>query len=256
MTLEEYINNPLGIKIAANMREMYRSKYTSKFDAVLVRENGKLNYKLFKSKDKFYIFIKIPSEVVPDFYYDVVIEFYPSDKGFDSFKSLEKYNIRVFSNDPSFVFTYAHAFKSHDMFIKELSGKMSSEALRKKAKERNPENSIGYVKSIYFAYLYMQSHGLFAKIKYNLAEKIDFKSLMKEIDDADKKISDRQSEAEKLNPKKKEQERKERRLIGGGFSNTQDSTHNLFTRTTNRVSSIKKVNSVKRTRYSNSLKRK
>ena len=75
--------------------------------------------------NNFYVYFKIPSEVIENFYYDVVIEFVPANELVKNDNSLSKYNIRFYSNDPSFVYTFAHAMKSNNMFINDLSSKMS-----------------------------------------------------------------------------------------------------------------------------------
>lgn len=194
MTLEEYINNPMGSAVIANQREMYKVYYTQKYDVLMVRENGKMVYKLYKAKkdDVYAIHLKIPSESIPDFYYDVVIEF--TSKTGNKFTSLEKYNIRVYSNDPSFVYTFAYAFNKDKMFITELSDKMSKEALKTQAKERNPKALIGYVKTLYFAYIFMKRSGVINKLRFAGAEELNYKKLSKEIMGADEKISLRQEE--------------------------------------------------------------
>ena len=57
MTFDEYINNPMGIKSAViSNREMYRKMYTEKFDKVMVREVGKMDYQLSKSNSKYYCY--------------------------------------------------------------------------------------------------------------------------------------------------------------------------------------------------------
>ena len=59
MTFDEYINNPMGIKSAViSNREMYRKMYTEKFDKVMVREVGKMDYQLSKSNSKYYCYLK------------------------------------------------------------------------------------------------------------------------------------------------------------------------------------------------------
>lgn len=237
MTFEEYINNPMGSSILANSREMYRALYTKKFDTVMVRENGKMDYKLYKSKDKFYIYLKIPSEVVEKFYYDVVIEFSPSGKGFDTFKTLDKYKVRFFSNDPSFVFTFAHSFKQNDLFITELSSKMDKYALKHKAEIRNPKDEVSYVKSLYFAFLYTKNRGLLSKIQFATAPKIDFKELAKEIIDADIKIEQRQELGAKPKRERKPVEKKTDRSILGNIGN--HINHIGFTKTTNKIGTSK-----------------
>lgn len=238
MTLEEYINNPMGSSVVANQREMYKAYYTKKYDALMVRENGKIEYKLYKSKkeDTYVVYLKIPSEAVADFYYDVVIEF--KSKNASKLSNLEKYDIRVFSNDPSFVFTFAYAFNKDKMFITELSSKMSKKALTDKAKEKNPQALIGYVKSLYFAYLYMKKVGLVSKLRYAGAEELNYNKLSKEIIHVDEKISLREEEQEKKKRKKKNETHKN--------TVTKSLLNNPFVKTanvikTNTISNVNKI---------------
>lgn len=188
MTFDEYIKNPMKSSVMAGSREMYRSLYVQKYDALMVRENGDIKYKLYKSKNKYYIHIKIPSESVEEFYYDIVIEFSSKKPG----TSLMQYDVRFFSNDPSFVYTFAYSFNKNKMFITELASVMSKEALTKKPDEKNPKLEIGYVKTLYFAYLFMYQRGLLTTLRYTSAEKIDFKGLASIITPADEKINERQ----------------------------------------------------------------
>ena len=196
MTYDQYIQNPMGIANAViSNRNMYRELYMGKLDKILVREMGKLDYTLYKSGKKYYVYIKIPSEVIEKFYYDVVIEFSePKDKSLiDS--SLKNYNVKFYSNDPSFVYTFAHAFIKNKMFIDELKDVMSKEAIQKVAVEKNPSNQVGYVKSLYFAYLYLKRENVFNKNKFLVAKEINWKRLQKEITPADLKIAQRQDAA-------------------------------------------------------------
>lgn len=195
MTFNDYIQNPMGKKNAVfSQREMFRTMYANKLDVIMVREKGKIEYIQFvdKKKDKYYIYFKIPSEVIKDFYYDVVVEFYAHDPVLKGVNNLKGYSVRFFSNDPAFVFTFAHAFITNDAFIKELTPKMSKQAVQKVATEKNPKDEMGYVKSIFFAFLYMNQKGLFNKITFLDAKQIDFKNLMKSIMHADQKIALRQ----------------------------------------------------------------
>ena len=78
-SFKEYISNPLGNKNTVfSSREMYRNMYTEKFNILMVRENSKINYKLYKDAKNFYIHLNIPSEKVKKFYYDVFIRFIPT----------------------------------------------------------------------------------------------------------------------------------------------------------------------------------
>lgn len=208
MTLEEYILNPMGKSnavLSAAAREAQRKIYSSKFNNILLRENGKIDYFLYKGKGAvYYVHVKIPSEVVKNFYYDVVLKFTGSDKLVANSSGLDKYEVQFYSNDPAFVYTYAYVFRKKGLFIPELAPKMSKKALKTPAHEKNPENMVGYVKSLYFAYLFMKQRGLFSKIKFVSAPDINIKSLLSNIEDADSKIEKRQELGEKVSKRKKE----------------------------------------------------
>ena len=214
MTFDEYISNPMGRKNAVfSGREMFRTMYREKLDAILVREVGKVKYKLFTSNNgKYYVHFKIPSEPIKEFYYDTVIEFYTDQHGVEISSNLKKYYVKFYSNDPSFVFTFAHAMKANDMLIKDLEPKMSKQALKNIAEEKNPKDEVGYVKSIFFAYLLMQQYNLFDKSMFKLyGEKYSKSKLLDDVEHADKKIEDRIEEGNKLSKDKKVQKQKERR---------------------------------------------
>lgn len=206
-TYKDYIQNPMGSKnYVVSHKDMYRKMYSDKWDKIKLRENGKITYTQMITKSDFYVYIKIPSEVVPKFYYDVVIRFFPKkgDNVVSMEPTLNNYCVQFFSNDPSFVFTFAHAFKKNNLFIDDLTPKMSKEALKNVAKERNPQDQIGYVKSLYFAYLELEALGLFKKSSYNpLTMKYDKKKLLSYIMNADEKIADRQLQGQKQAQKEK-----------------------------------------------------
>ena len=148
MTLNQYILNPMGKNNAvlnANMREFMRKTYMSKFDNVLLREKGSISYYLYHDKKRniYWAHIKVPSEVVKEFYYDLVFKFTANEKVSGGGQDLFEYNVQFYSNDPAFVFTYAHVFLENNLFIKELASKMSKEAIKKKPTEKNPSNDVG-----------------------------------------------------------------------------------------------------------------
>lgn len=257
MTFDQYINNPMGIKNAVfSAREMYRNLYTEKLNTILVREVGKVKYMLYMSKktDKYYVYMKIPSEVIANFYYDVVIEFYTEDSGIKLSKTLKEYNIKFYSNDPSFVYTFAHAMLKNNLFIKDLTPRMSKEAVKNVAKEKNPKSEIGYVKSIYFTYLLMKNYGLFNKVIFqNEARDYSVKELLLQIDHADNKIQARQEAQKELSKSNKIKRKKEKesnninnREITVPFSNTPKSTQKI--KKVNSVGKIGGINKVKRTK--------
>lgn len=203
MTLEGYIRNPAGSKasVIAN-RKMYEDMYHDKYGKVMTRENGVMEYKLYYDKKGAYVaHLKVPSEAVEKFYYDVVFKFNnPKNR-------LDQAETEFFSNDPRFNYTFAYAFKKHKMTIKELESKMAKVALRKSPKDTNPDETIGYVKAFYFAYIYMHDKGLFHVRRFESeAGKLDWKILSKLIMQTEDKIEARQDAAAKSEKKQKEKD--------------------------------------------------
>ena len=254
MTFEEYILNPMqkqGKVFNATMREAMRNSYTAKFNNVLLREAGKINYYKFKDKKNniFYILIKIPSEVVPDFYYDVVLKFFAGADIEDAGRSLNRYNLQVFSNDPSFNFTYAYVFKQNGLVIKELEPKLAKLSRTTAPKETNPEEQIGYVKSLYFAYLYMKQRGLFnATIQWADAEPYNKARLLELVQNADTKIQEREREGKKVDTRKKIQVSKDiaKKLDRINISDTAKARIVTTTKKTPTIKKTKAVNSSKK----------
>ena len=208
MTFQEYINNPMGTKSAVmSNRKIYEDLYHDKWKKIMVRENGHVEYRLYKRKNSYICHLKIPSEVIDKFYYDVVIKLTPDSPD----KNLKNAKVRFFSNDPSFNYTFAHAFYKNDLHIQELIPKMSKEAILKKAVEKNPKDDIGYVKSLYFAYIVMTEKGLFNILRYDAEAKpyVDslFLATIKHTDDC---IRERQEAGEALIKKNRKEKEKEK----------------------------------------------
>lgn len=268
MTLDQYILNPMGKNNAvlnASTREILRKTYVSKFDNILLREKGKIDYRLYydKKNNTYWAHIKVPSEVVKDFYYDVVFKFTANESISDGGNDLFKYNVRFYSNDPAFVFTYAHVFRINDLFIKELYSKMSKEALKKPPVEKNPTKDIGYVKAIYFAYLVMENKGLNKKLKFvGEAKTLDSVGglgyLLSQIEDADTKVQARQEEGAKVSKAKKitiddKTYRNMKKYIG---RDTDMSNSKLQVSTTKKINKITNKSTTKSTKRVGSIKKK
>ena len=193
MTFDEYIQNPAGKQNSVySARYMYQNMYTEKYKRVMMRENGEMKYRLYRAGDKYVIHLKVPSEAVEKFYYDVLIEFTPQDTVTSLRSSLFSHQVRFYSNDPRFVFTFAHSFIANDMFFKDMIPKMSKLAIQHPAKTRNPKDEIGYVKSFYFAYLFMKDHSLDNKGQWGAAEGYRPNEVIQDVMDADEKVAARQ----------------------------------------------------------------
>lgn len=250
ITFTQYINNPLGEKSSVvTNRGMYQKMYRDKLDKILLREGGKVKYTLYTSKDNYYIHFKIPSEVIDKFYYDTIIEFYTDDALKAKSVNLKDYYVRFYSNDPAFVYTFAHAFIRNKIFITDLTPRMSKQAVSTVAKERNPKDLVGYVKSLFFAYLLINDYGLFSKTLYeHTAEKYDKTKLLKLVEDADEKIKARQEAEEKDRKKRQRDKANSERFVGRDIksNNTSPSKGITKTKTVNTTSKTKNIGRIKK----------
>lgn len=205
-TFPRYIQKPSIVGNTNTQIKLIEANYRSRFDSIMVREGGLLTYVLYKDDTgNYYAHIKVPSEVVEKFYYDVIIKF--NESKLNKFSpTLKTYDIQVFSNDPAFVYTYAYAFNTHGLFLKDFESKMGKYFLNTKAREKNPNSEIGYVKSLYFAYFIMEIKDLFKKDSWRKALPYKASSLSNNIMLAENKIALRQRLYEQKEIKKKKEE--------------------------------------------------
>lgn len=211
ITFEEYINNPTGARSRmVGEKDIAKKMYNDRYSKMLLRCAGNINYLLFRDKNpqtadsRFVIYIQMPSESTERLFYDVAIEFTAEDDVKRKINNLNAYHVRFFSNDPNFVYTYAYAFKNKDLLIPELISKISPKALKQAPHKTNPNETAGYVKSIYFAYLFMQSKGLFNKLMWiNAASLTEMKKFFQQfIMTSDKKLTYAQQYAQLMKAKK------------------------------------------------------
>lgn len=249
ITYTQYINNPLGERNSViTNRGMYQKMYRDKLDKILLREGGRVKYKLYKSKNRYYIHFKIPSEVINKFYYDTVIEFYTDDPLKEKSVSLRDYYVRFYSNDPAFCYTFGHSFIKNELFVTDLLPKMMREVRRTVAKEKNPKNLVGYVKSLFFAYLLIGDYGLFSKDIYDrTAEKYNKNKLLGLIEHAEDKIRKRKEEEEKERKKRARQKENDNRFNRENTTKSTSSSKNIInTKNVNKIKSVRKSRRTKR----------
>lgn len=251
MSFDKYIDNPSGGATVITNRNMYKDMYKTKFDRVLLRESGNIEFKIYYTNDaddSYYIYMKIPSEVIENFYYDVVIRLFTTENKKKSNANLREYAVQFYSNDPAYVYTFAHAFSKNNLFIKDLEPKMSKTALKNAAKIKNPKNDIWYVKSLYFAYLAMERYHLFNRSILNQrGKKYNKKELLSLITYATEKIEARQEAEQKLKNEKskaKKIERNDKDLQSKHSKTTgivKTSTVSKISKTVNKVKTTKRT---------------
>lgn len=156
MSIRQYVDNPSGkgsaflarrgaIKQGMNLTFIkLLTKYRQQFFAVpYIYPNGDI---LFH--------VKVPSEDYSNnkITYDVLFRLYADGSTRYSLR-----NMRVFSNSPSFLYTYAYVYYHSDLIIQEpnLVSKLPTIALTQPPVVRNPVESLGFEKSTYVAARYL-----------------------------------------------------------------------------------------------------
>lgn len=257
MSFDKYIDNPSGGASVITNRSMYKNMYKSKFDKVLLRETGRIEWKVYytnDAEDSFYIYMKIPSEVIEKFYYDVVIRLFTTENKKKSNVNLREYAVQFYSNDPAFVYTFAHSFKVNNLFIKDLESKMVTAALKDVAKIKNPKDSVWYIKSLYFAYLSMERYNLFNRNILNQhGKKYNKRELLSQITHATEKIEARQKAQEDLEKKKRLE--KNKNTVRKDTDLLSKQTKKSGITKTSKVSKFSKVSKTVKTTKTMSMKR-
>lgn len=169
LTLNELLTNPTG-KSSAFMSARYRIIEDLELRYARMRKKfGMFDYKVFK-KGKSYIFVfKVPSETVDGILFDVAVQFDPDGEESVKDRTLNRYVLKLFSNSPNFVFTYAYVLNKSDMIVPFLIDKLHDKVLTEAPKIRNPVETYGFEKSCYFACLFIREMKLTNKFTLDSA---------------------------------------------------------------------------------------
>ena len=192
-TFESYDRNPIGkgaVPGIGFIKQILKQKF---HEVVEVAYKGSLEHAFYSDGKKYYILVKVPSETLPKFTYDVVFSFFPIKDTDTSATTLTNYNITLFSNDPDFVYTYMHVYRKNGMIDPELVPKCPEKVLQEKAVVRNPQGIANYSKIVYMAYLYIKGKGLthksyFTGSNFVIKDKDAFFNL---VEDCESKINAR-----------------------------------------------------------------
>lgn len=174
LNIEQLLKNPTGAYSSFfTSRERVKTELNARFYALLRKQvNSRFEFKVFQKplNGNFIFFIKVPSETFDDLYYDVLLEFEAVSKEHKKSTTILDYKIRVFSNSPDFVFTYAYVVNKNDFLCSIAKKKLSTEALTQEPKIKNPFEIYGFEKSCYYACKFIKEFNLYTKpkIKDNL----------------------------------------------------------------------------------------
>jgi len=210
LSLDQYLTNPSGKGSAVLNMKYIKEEYNSRYEKLL-ELHKKFETKIYRYRDIYYLYIKIPSETKKGILYDTVIRF---EKGtYSSTTIIKDWNIKVICNSPSFVFTYTNTFKTNNLLIDELRSILPKEAINKPAKIRNPNQVVGFEKTIYYACLYILDNYISITTLNQLSNKLNLKELKSELLNFDILMELIKKEHIKTVQEKKKEKKKNAKII-------------------------------------------
>lgn len=161
MNFRDYMEHPMG-KGASTGSRIQRDELIKQYNWFI--QDHKINHKLVKKGNRFFAMIQIESRKVRGFFFDNILEFSNVNSS-QSMLSIDN-EMRVYTNSPSFNFTYAYVFNKNKMIIPELKNKYSKLAIKDEPEIRNSYNIISYDRVLFFSILYIMRQKLFNTVDY------------------------------------------------------------------------------------------
>ena len=126
--------------------------------------------KAIKIKNDYFVYFQIPSESNSEYpsdkvHYDVILQLVPPNASWLESENLRDFDVRVYSNCPSFTFTFTYVYYKQGALINMPHGAYTRKALNTKPVTRNPLLLYGIEKSLWFAICYMDENHLFRRSK-------------------------------------------------------------------------------------------
>ncbi len=158
ISLRQYVENPYKGSAFLASRQNIKRSLNSTF-LKLLQHNRRQFFTIpytFQTGEILY-HVRVPSEGNKDnkIIYDVFVLVAPGDGR----SRISGRNIKLFSNCPSFVYTYAYVYNKMDLLIDPFKGKIPSRALTDAPVIRNPVESMGFEKSTYCAIRFLLESG-------------------------------------------------------------------------------------------------
>ena len=151
MTIHDYLNYPMGKGNAAFLIGQAKSDMISKF---LLDEDG-MKVQIYDTRKTIVFHFELPSKSSKGVMYDIVLEFPYNDKDFVTAKNIFNFPFKVYSNCPSFVYTYAYIFNQNDLLIDWLKSRYDKKTLKTPPTNRNRLGVIFYEHSVFNAVYYI-----------------------------------------------------------------------------------------------------
>ena len=155
MTLIEYITNPMGKGNSVFPDRAIKLKFDEEYRALVNR--FKISWYI-ASNNHFIALVQVPSHSLTDLVYTVVLDF-DGNSISDAELTINHADMKVFSNCPSFSYTYAYVFYKKGYLCNWLSSKYDNQILMERPESRNANRIIYYERSLYLAIKYILDKG-------------------------------------------------------------------------------------------------
>ena len=203
----EEIIHPFPKGFAALSMKPYIDDLTKRYKSEV---KDKINLHAFQHKGSYYVYGQVPSKGNSKYpadiiFYDVALQLTPPNILRNKDDNIRDWDVKVFNNIPSFMFTFDYAFNKRDGLIKLPRGYYSDTALKFKAKVRNPNNLLGIDEGLWFLIMYMDENELFNRTNIDRVcdgGNITYDAMVKTIVPQEKKLKDVNSRhADQAKPK-------------------------------------------------------
>ena len=164
VNFKDFMATPYGKGVTAINNKPLRQELETRYrDLDKYGKKVKVD-KVYRHNDSYFIHILIPSESERQNFYDVVIKFSPNKfTKTNKVSYVFSYDMKVFSNCPSFTYTFAHVYKKYGILCDELVDK--------------------YDKSVYFAIYFLSTNMSYLAVNNldYLSKNNNLKALIKKI---------------------------------------------------------------------------
>ena len=153
MSIRQYVDNPYRGSAFLASRKVIKEGLNLTFIKLLQNYRSQFFAVPYRYPNGDVLFhVRVPSEDYKDnkIVYDVLFRI-----EFDNTKRYSLRDMRLFSNSPSFLFTYSYVYYHTDMIIPEFVGKLPQIAITTPPAIRNPFETLGFEKSTYMAARYL-----------------------------------------------------------------------------------------------------
>lgn len=162
LILADYLNNPYGKGAGIAPNAVIKADLMEQY----YRLSSKMTCDWYRpEKSVLVAHLTLPSRTKRGIHYDIVFEFDISGMDEASVITVAQVPCKVFSNCPSFSYTYANVFEDKKELCKWLKDKYDKNIFKKEPETRNPNKIVGYERSIFIAATYIQRLGIQARLR-------------------------------------------------------------------------------------------